>query len=85
MQSRPKFDEVAQWYACSRVRGMQLVDRAVGLCIGHFYFLPAGCRHVDDEDEGGVDAGLVRLILSYALSTTSSLVSQCEYWYLGKP
>ena len=56
------------------------MDQAVELCIDHFYFLPAGCRHVDDEDDGGVDAGLVGLVLSYALNTTSSLVSQCAYW-----
>lgn len=33
----------------------------------------------------GVDAGLVGLVLSYALNTTSSLVSQCAYRSLGKP
>ena len=33
----------------------------------------------------GVDAGLVGLVLSYALNTTSSLVSQRVYWPLGKP
>jgi len=48
--------------------------------VGSVIILSAGLLAVTAVVNSNVDAGLVGLVLSYALNTTGSLVSRCRNW-----